>query len=113
MCARLVFGWVYHIQCVLMLLNLSLQKCVRTWCFFFFGLRLVFTPSILLPRFVSVGRGRGCGCGFGFGLPLAAAVCLILVLFSRQVDCVEERELCATQNLMAFPTIRFFKVGKK
>eukprot|EP00904_Undaria_pinnatifida_P013499 jgi/Undpi1/927/HiC_scaffold_10.g04391.m1 len=28
-----------------------------------------------------------------------------------KVDCVAERELCATQNLMAFPTIRFFKNG--
>lgn len=30
----------------------------------------------------------------------------------EQVDCVAERELCATQNLMAFPTIRFFKVSE-
>ena len=29
-----------------------------------------------------------------------------------QVDCVAERDLCATQNLMAFPTIRFFKVSE-
>ncbi|CAN0025498.1 unnamed protein product [Scytosiphon promiscuus] len=29
-----------------------------------------------------------------------------------KVDCVAERELCATQNLMAFPTMRFFKGGR-
>ncbi|CAN0515811.1 unnamed protein product, partial [Ectocarpus sp. 12 AP-2014] len=28
-----------------------------------------------------------------------------------KVDCVEERELCSTQSLMAFPTIRYFKGG--
>eukprot|EP00752_Nemacystus_decipiens_P014202 g12631.t1 len=29
-----------------------------------------------------------------------------------KVDCVAERDLCNTQNLMAFPTIRFFKGGE-
>ncbi|CAM9412427.1 unnamed protein product [Ectocarpus sp. 6 AP-2014] len=32
-------------------------------------------------------------------------------LMVAKVDCVEERELCSTQNLMAFPTIRYFKGG--
>lgn len=36
--------------------------------------------------------------------------CLLCPFRRSQVDCVAERDLCSTQKLMAFPTIRFFKV---
>ena len=76
-------------------------------------LKLAFAPLIFFVSFpcaaLALALAHVCLC-------MRTCVCVVRLLCDctadgEQVDCVAERELCATQNLMAFPTIRFFKVS--